>query len=58
MELGHLFSRNKLIFYFSGMYLQDFNPPMFDVIDDKPEGVVRGVYHVHYHISHERVYVL
>ena len=41
---------------------------MFDVIDDKPEGVAQGVYHVkhepvgrgfiHYHINHERVYVL
>ena len=43
---------------------------MFDVIDDKPEGVARGFYHdmykhdpigrgfIHYHINHERVYVL
>ena len=40
---------------------------MFDVIDDKPEGLARGVYHkhepvgrafIHYHINHERVYVL
>ena len=46
---------------------------MFDVIliDDEPEGVARGVYHVltrarkarvytlsHHYINHERVYVL
>ena len=37
---------------------------MFDVIDDKPEGFIMYKYEpvgrgfIHYHINHERVYVL
>ena len=27
-------------------FIRHINPLMFDVIDDKPEGVARGVYHV------------
>ena len=26
--------------------IRHINPLLFDVIDDKPEGVARGVYHV------------
>ena len=50
--------------------IRHINPLLFDVIDDKPEGVARGVYHVimykhepvgrgfiHYHINREQVYV-
>ena len=28
------------------LIIRRINPLMFDVIDDKPEGVARGVYHV------------
>ena len=31
---------------------------MFDVIDDKPEGVARGVYHVETRARRVRVYTL
>ena len=27
-------------------FIRHINPLMFDVIDDKPEGVARGVYYV------------
>ena len=35
------------------MFIRHINPLMFDVIDDKPEGVGQGF--IHYHINHERV---
>ena len=38
-----LFNPMKLYKYGEIIHI---NPPMFDVIDDKPEGVARGVYHV------------
>ena len=28
------------------VFIRHINPLMFDVIDDKPEGVARGFYHV------------
>ena len=48
--------------------IRHINPLMFDVIDDKSESVARGVFmykhvpegrgFIHYHMNHERVYVL
>ena len=29
------------------LIIRRINPLMFDVIDDEPEGVARGVYHVY-----------
>ena len=34
------------ITFCSALLYKTLNPLMFDVIDDKPEGVARGVYHV------------
>ena len=36
----------------AGVIIRHINPLMLDVIDDKPEEFI------HYHINHERVYVL
>ena len=39
-------------------YIRHINPLMFDVIDDKPEGVAWGVYHVLTRARRARVYTL
>ena len=45
-------------------FVRHINPLMFDVIDDKPEGFIMykhepvGRGFIHYHINHDRVYVL
>ena len=44
--------------------MRHIHPLMFDVIDDKPEGLIMykhepyGLVFIHYHINHGQVYVL
>ena len=53
-----------IYFIYIFKYIRHINPLMFDVIDDKHEGFIMykhepvGRGFVHYHINHERVYML
>ena len=44
--IDYLLSNHVMMDYIICSYIRHISPLMFDVIDDKPEGVARGIYHV------------